>query len=71
MKIYQYYHQENYHYQIQNQSPDRSPHLNQRLDELLQALGSSVYDELESANRLDLELYDFAETLFMSRKRSN
>ena len=59
------------HYQIQNKSPDRSPHLNQRLDELLQSLGSSVYDELESANRLDLELYDFAETLFMSRKTSN
>lgn len=58
-------------YQIQNKSPDRSPHLNQRLDELLQSLGSSVYAELENANRLDLKLYDYAETLFRSRESLN
>jgi len=54
-------------YRIQNKNSERGASLNNRLDELKQALGSSLYDELERANALDLELYQHAEQSFLNR----
>jgi hypothetical protein len=54
-------------YAVQNRNENRNPSLHQRLDELLQSLGSSLYAELERANALDMALYHHAEKLYITR----
>lgn len=50
----------------ENRSLERLESLEKRVDEIKASLGSTLYDELIEKNRLDLELYDFARTLFCS-----
>lgn len=53
----------------QNVSAGRKDDLEERLDDLRHELGAELYARCVEANRLDLELYTFAERLFEERLR--
>jgi hypothetical protein len=51
-------------YAVVNRSPERKTTLQERLDEIEDALGKSLYQEVLDKNALDLQLYDSALKLF-------
>jgi hypothetical protein len=45
---------------VHNKSPERKNSLEERLEDIRNALGKALYEELTSKNSLDLELYKYA-----------
>lgn len=56
---------------IQNRSDDREEILEERLAVIETSLGPHLFQELMEKNRMDMELYDFAHTLFRSRSNTS
>jgi len=63
-QLAQYFGQIDTNYTVANQSAERKKMLLERLDEIEDALGTGLYQELLDKNALDMQLYDKAVKLF-------